>query len=152
MNIMQMQSEYAMNAAQTRDKISLYCGTERFQCMRELFQMTLGNAAQRQPQFAAAQAQELHGGLDGDGVDLAEERANELMQLELKRACLQEAIFKAELCQFVHFAWDDICGDGDDALAAKSHDGGGGAVVAAPDGEARRAEVEGVLNEVEVVA
>ena len=74
------------------------------------------------------------------------------MQLELKRACLQEAIFKAELCQFVHFAWDDICGDGDDALAAKSHDGGGGAVVAAPDGEARRAEVEGVLNEVEVVA
>lgn len=49
MNIMQMQSEYAMNAAQTRDKISLYCGTERFQCMRELFQMTLRHAAQRQP-------------------------------------------------------------------------------------------------------
>ena len=74
------------------------------------------------------------------------------MQLELKRACLQEAIFKAELCQLVHFTRDDIRGDGDDALAAKSHDGGGGAVVAAPDGEARRAEVEGVLNEVEVVA
>ena len=87
--------------------------------------MTLGNAAQRQPQFAAAQAQELHGGLDGDGVDLAEERANELMQLELKRACLQEAIFKAELCQFVHFAWDDICGDGDDALAAQTVKSGG---------------------------
>ena len=56
MNIMQMQSEYTMNVAQTRDKISLYCGTERFQCMRELFQMTLRHAAQRQPQFAAAQA------------------------------------------------------------------------------------------------
>ena len=50
--------------------------------------MTLGNAAQRQPQFAAAQAQELHGGLDGDGVDLAEERADQLMQLELERTCL----------------------------------------------------------------
>ena len=49
MNIMQMQSEYTMNAAQTRDKISLYCGAERFQRMCELFQMTLGNAAQRQP-------------------------------------------------------------------------------------------------------
>lgn len=49
MNIMQMQSEYTMNVAQTRDKISLYCGTERFQCMRELFQMTLRHAAQRQP-------------------------------------------------------------------------------------------------------
>ena len=141
MNIMQTQSEYAMNVAQTRDKISLYCGTERFQCMRELFQMTLRHAAQRQPQFAAAQAQELHGGLDGDGVDLAEECADQLVQLELKRACLQEAIFKAELRQLVHFAWDNIRGDGDDALAAKSHDGGGGAVVAAPDGEARRAEV-----------
>ena len=110
---MQTQSEYAMNVAQTRDKISLYCGTERFQCMRELFQMTLRHAAQRQPQFAAAQAQELHGGLDGDGVDLAEECADQLVQLELKRACLQEAIFKAELRQLVHFAWDNIRGDGD---------------------------------------
>ena len=88
MNIMQMQGEYAMNAAQTGDKISLYCGTERFQCMRELFQMTLGNAAQRQPQFAAAQAQELHGGLDGDGVDLAKQRTDQLVQLELERTCL----------------------------------------------------------------
>ena len=88
MNIMQMQSEYTMNIAQTRDKISLYCGTERFQCMRELFQMTLGNAAQRQPQFAAAQAQELHGGLDGDGVDLAKQRTDQLVQLELERTCL----------------------------------------------------------------
>ena len=52
----------------------------------------------------------------------------------------------------MHFTRDDIRGDGDDALAAKSHDGGGGAVVTAPNGEARRAEVEGVLNEVEVVA
>ena len=52
----------------------------------------------------------------------------------------------------MHFTRDDIRGDGDDALAAKSHDGGGGAVVTAPDGEARRAEVEGVLNKIEVVA
>ena len=52
----------------------------------------------------------------------------------------------------MHFTRDDIRGDGDDALAAKSHDGGGGAVVAAPDGEARRAEVEGILNKIEVVA
>ena len=36
--------------------------------------------------------QELHGGLDGDGVDLAEERADQLMQLELKRACLQDCL------------------------------------------------------------
>ena len=88
MNIMQTQSEYTMNAAQTRDKISLYRGPERFQCMRELFQMTLGNAAQRQPQFAAAHAQELHGGLDGDGVDLAKQRTDQLMQLELESTCL----------------------------------------------------------------
>ena len=88
MNIMQMQSEYAMNVAQTRDKISLYCGTERFQCMRELFQMTLRHAAQRQPQFAAAQAQELHCGFDGNGVDLAKKRADQGVQPALKHTRL----------------------------------------------------------------
>ena len=52
----------------------------------------------------------------------------------------------------MHFTRDNIRGDGDDALAAERHDGGGGAVIAAPDGEVRRAEVEGVLNKIEVVA
>ena len=88
MNIMQMQSECAMNVAQTRDKISLYCGTERFQCMRELFQMTLGNAAQRQPQLAAAQVEHFHCGFDGNGVDLAKKRADQLVQPALKHTRL----------------------------------------------------------------
>ena len=52
----------------------------------------------------------------------------------------------------MHFARGNVGGDGDDTLAAECHDSGCRAVVAAPDGEVRRAEVEGVLNEVEVVA
>ena len=74
------------------------------------------------------------------------------MQPDLELGGLLKASGKAELRQLVHFARDDVGGDGDDALAAERHDGGRGRIVAAPEGKVRRTEVQRLLNEVKVVA
>ena len=57
--------------------------------------MLLGNAAQREAQIAAAQAKLCHRRFDRNGIDLAEQRADQFVQPKLEPACFAEAVRKA---------------------------------------------------------
>ena len=75
------------------------------------------------------------GGLDGDGVGVAEEVAEERIPRLVEGAGTGEVALEGEADHLGHLGGDDVRGDGDDALGADGNHGEGKGVVAGENGE-----------------
>ena len=87
--------------------------------------------AEGEPDFGCAPTEQGHRGLDGDGVDLDEQRVDQVEQPELQRGALRIPPVERELRDVVRLARHDVGQHGDDPDPSERHDGRDLVVVAA---------------------
>ena len=92
--------------------------------------------AQGQAQGVFDPAHHRQRGLDGDGVDLVEQQANQRQVFQLRLQALLRLALQPVGHHFAHHPGDDVGGHGDHAPRAQRHGGGHLVVVAAVDGDA----------------
>ena len=91
---------------------------------------------------AAVATQELHRGLDGDGVGLDEQGAGDGDELAMNSQGAGVVAFGVGGAEAGDLARQEVADDADDADGADGHEGEGHGVVAAEDGEAGAAECD----------
>ncbi len=104
----------------------------------------IGHDIERHAAVADFLAHDVHGFLDGDGVDVAEERVDEVDVLDLQSRGLSHVAVDGFHGDIVGHFRGDIGEDGDDALRAESAERGDLVVVAAVEVEFIAAEVHGL--------
>ena len=90
--------------------------------LKKLFLVLRLHRRQREAEIILAPAHGGHGGLDGDGVDLAEQRVNERKVIQLHLQAARDVAVEPAVAHLARLARHEVRQYGDDARAARGED------------------------------
>ena len=128
----------------------IFCMAHAAHGLAQRLQILVGDVAQGQTQGTSLHAHQVHGCLDGDGVDLDEQGVDQVHIGDLKLGGILKLSLQAQMGHLDHDLGDDVAGHRDDPLGTQGHHRDHLVVVAGPDVEVIGAEEPGVGQQGEV--